>query len=158
MEEYISKLNLERDYNEMINLLTDVEGFNTVKEQYPNFNTKILLSSFLIKNFKDYFMINEYDEVYRDAKIIVESILSHQQLQQQEYDKFFNSFSTWRNEDIKGMRQEINSAQANLQNMLMDDPQDDADEQWNQGLQINMNIMKTTDSLLKKYGESPPLH
>jgi hypothetical protein len=158
MEEYISKLNLERDYNEMINLLTDQEGFKTVKEQYPNFNTKILLSSFLIKNFRDYFMINEYDEVYRDAKAIVDTVINHQQVQQQDFDNFFNSFSAWRDEDIRGMRQEINSAQANLQNMLMDDPQDDADEQWNQGLQINMNIMKTTDSLLKKYGESPPLH
>jgi hypothetical protein len=40
--------------------------------------------------------------------------------------------------------------------MIVEEENDDAEKQWNEGIKINMKIMDNTVSLLDKYGKSPP--
>jgi len=159
MENYIIQLDLERsDYENMIRLLTDKEGFNFVKNGFGNTtNPKILLSAFLIKNFgEDYFGLTANDSLYRSAVKVASSLRFGGVVVQSEYIDFFDAFTDWRVIDIREMRHEISSATDSLNQMMVDEPIDDAEEQWNQGVAINLQIMNTTETLLKKYGESPP--
>lgn len=159
MENYITRLDLELiDYENMIRLLTDTEGFDFVKNGFGAVtNPKVLLSSFLIKNFgEDYFGLTADDPLYRSATKVASSLRFGGVVVQSEYIDFFDAFTDWRVNDIREMRHEISSATDNLNQMMVDEPRDDAEEQWNQGVAVNLRIMNTTESLLKKYGESPP--
>ena len=158
MEEYLSKLDLERDYDTMLQLMIQMDNVKCVSYFFTGLNTKVLLSSFLIKNFHDYFLLDENNEFLKMAKTISESILQ-KDLEKvgQSYKKFHELFIEWREEDINGMKDEISSAKVNLENMVLTETRDDADEQWNEGLAINMKLMDNTVEMLNKYGASPPI-
>jgi len=158
MDVYIRELDLEQsDYENMIRLLTDKENFDRVKTAFgEHLNTKVLMSSFLIKNFNEYFGIVRTDHLYQTASSVASSLRFGGVVVNEEYTAFFDAFTEWRSIDIREMRREIVEATENLHQMVVDEPRDDAEEQWNQGVAINVRIMDTTDSLLKKYGESPP--
>ena len=158
MEEYLSKLDLERDYDTMLQLMIQMDNVKCVSYFFTGLNTKVLLSSFLIKNFHDYFLLDENNEFLKMAKTISESILQ-KDLEKvgQSYKKFHELFIEWREEDINGMKNEISSAKENLENMVLTETRDDADEQWNEGLAINMKLMDNTVEMLNKYGASPPI-
>ena len=158
MEEYLSKLDLERDYDTMLQLMIQMDNVKCVSYFFTGLNTKVLLSSFLIKNFHDYFLLDENNEFLKMAKTISQSILQ-KDLEKvgQSYKKFHELFIEWREEDINGMKNEISSAKENLENMVLTETRDDADEQWNEGLAINMKLMDNTVEMLNKYGASPPI-
>ena len=159
MDEYLVDLELEKtDYVNMIKLLTHKEKFDTVKDTFGDrVNTKVLLSSFLIRNFgKNYFGIDESQPLYQTASHVALSLRFGGVIVEEEYTAFFDAFKEWRAIDIREMRREIAEATENLRQMVVDEPRDDAEEQWNQGVTINLKVMNTTDNLLIKYGESPP--
>ena len=72
MEEYLTKLNLERDYEEMMKLLLNKEEVENVKTFFTELNVKVLLSSFLIKNFFEYYLLNEHDDLVKHSKKCVD--------------------------------------------------------------------------------------
>jgi len=49
MEEYLTQLNLERDYEEMLKHLLNKEKITRIENYFTGLNIKVLLSSFLIK-------------------------------------------------------------------------------------------------------------
>ena len=158
MEDYLTKLNIERDYDEMLKLLLNKEEVENVKNFFGGLNTKVLLSSFLIKNFHDYFLLDKNNNLVKSSKTISGFILD-KNLENvgEEYRNFYTLFVNWREEDIDGMKTEIRSAQSNLETMVMDDPVDDADEQWNKGVEMSVKIMNNTVKMLERYGTSPPI-
>jgi hypothetical protein len=157
MEDYLIKLNLERDYDSMMRLMLIKENVEEIKNFFEGLNTKVLLSSFLIKNFYDYFLLDKNDNLVKSSINISQHLLE-KNLEKvgEEYRNFYTLFVNWRNEDIDGMKSEINSAKTQLETMVTEEPQDDADEQWNTGVKISMEIMDNTVKMLDTYGKSPP--
>jgi hypothetical protein len=154
--EFIKSLHTETNYDRMIVKMSDKEGINGVKSLYPGYNTKVLLSAILIKNFSGYFIIRKSDEIFKKCELICKHMLDGNSMGlSQVYPTFFIEFKKWRDEDIKGMKQEIESAHGAINDMRVD-PKDEADEQWNKGIDINSNIMENTKKLLDIYGSSPP--
>ena len=158
MEEYLTKLNLERDYEEMMKLLLNKEGVENVKTFFTELNVKVLLSSFLIKNFFEYYLLNEHDDLVKHSKKMCGFILIKDiEKVHENYKVFYESFVKWRDFDIRSMKQEIEGAREQLEGILTEnEPEDDAEEQWNEGVKINMKIMNNTIKMLDIYGKTPP--
>ena len=158
MEEYLTKLNLERDYEEMMKLLLNKEEVENVKTFFTELNVKVLLSSFLIKNFFEYYLLDEHDDLVKHSKKMCEFILIKDiEKVHENYKVFYESFVNWRDFDIRSMKQEIQSAREQLEGILTEnEPEDDAEEQWNEGVKINMKIMNNTIKMLDVYGKTPP--
>ena len=158
MEDYLIKLNLERDYDEMMGLLLNKEGIEHLNLYFTGLNIKVLLSAFLIRNFHDYFLLTEDDELTQYSKQICEFIMNKDREKVGDmYKDFYESFVQWRDHDIRGMKQEIEGAKTQLEDMLTEEePVDDAEVQWNKGVNINMKIMDNTIKLLDIYGKTPP--
>ena len=154
--DFLQKLNTEKDYDTMMQRLTDKEGLKNVKGMFPTYNTRVLLSAFLIRNFREYFIIKNDDEVFLKSRLICDHILSLNYAGlSQLYPTFFFTFKKWRDDDICGMKHEINDAHTRLGDMKVEE-KDEADEQWNKGIKINQKLMKNTMNLLDIYGSSPP--
>ena len=157
MENYIIELNLERDYDEMIKLLLKKDKTDLVKEYFCDVNVKVLLSSFLIKNF---FQPNGggEDNLIKISKTLCENILNKDlDSVQENYKKFYECFMKWREQDIRCMKQEIEEAREQLEGIMTEhEPEDDAEEQWNEGVKINVKLMDNTIKMLDIYGKTPP--
>ena len=158
MEDYLTRLDLERDYDEMMKLMLNNDEVENVKSFFVGLNSKVILSSFLIKNFYDYFLLDKNNNLVISSTTISKLILE-KNLQKvgEEYKTFYELFIQWRNEDIDGMKTEINAAKSQLETMITEEPKDDADEQWNKGVEISVKIMNNTVRMLDKYGSSPPV-
>jgi hypothetical protein len=156
MEDYLTRLNIERDYDGMLKLLTEMDNVKLVNDYYKGkMNTRVILSSFMLNNFNDYFLLDSDSEIIKSSKTIVRQLLNKDD-PVTEYERFHNLFVQWRNEDIEGMKTEIDGARSQLENMVLEETRDDADEQWNEGVKINMKLMDNTKKLLNKYESSPP--
>ncbi len=158
MEDYLTRLDLERDYDEMMKLMLNNDEVENVKSFFVGLNSKVILSSFLIKNFHNYFLLDINNNLVISSTTISKLILE-KNLQKvgEEYKTFYELFIQWRNEDIDGMKTEINAAKSQLETMITEEPKDDADEQWNKGVEISVKIMNNTVRMLDKYGSSPPV-
>ena len=158
MEDYLIQLNDEQDYERMMNLMLIKEEIEIINSFFVGLNSKVLLSSFLIKNFYDYFLLDKSDKLVESSTTISNYLLQKDLKKvREEYRTFYELFIKWRNEDINGMKSEISSAKSQLETMVMEDPKDDADEQWNKGVEISVKIMDNTVEMLNKYGSSPPI-
>ena len=158
MEDYLIQLNNEQDYETMMDLMLIKEEIETVNSFFVGLNSKILLSSFLIKNFHDYYLLDNSDKLVKSSTTISNYLLQKDLKKvKEEYKTFYELFIKWRNEDINGMKSEIISAKSQLKTMVMEDPEDEADEQWNKGVEISVKIMDNTVEMLNKYGSSPPI-
>lgn len=150
----LEDLNSEKDFEKVKKMLLDVEK----SFQLDDLNTRVLLSSFLFKNFREYYLLNENDELYQLSLVITKNLLEkNYEKVFKTYEKYFEKFSEWRRNDIEMMKSEILGARRILSDMKVEGENlDDAEKQWNQGLAMNMNKMKTTENLLDIYGKSPP--
>ncbi len=158
MENYLSKLDLERDYDEMMKLMLDKNEIENVKNFFKDVNTKVLLSSFLMKNFNEYFSLSENHDLIKCSKELCKIILNKDLKSfEKVYKSFFDLFTSWRNNDIQEMKQEIEEARDEIEKIMTEhDPVDDAEEQWNHGVKINMKKMDNAVKMLDIYGKTPP--
>lgn len=140
MENYLIKLDLERDYDEMLKLLMDKNGTQQVKNFFKDVNVKVLLSSFLMKNFYNYFSLSVNHDLIKCSKELCKIILNKDLKSfEKVYKSFFNLFTRWRNNDIREMKQEIEEARDEIEKiMTVHDPVDDTEEQCKHGVKINM--------------------
>ena len=76
MEEYLTQLNLERDYEEMLKHLLNKEKITRIENYFTGLNIKVLLSSFLIRNFHEYFLLTAQDNLVKNSKNICEHIMN----------------------------------------------------------------------------------
>lgn len=150
--EFIKKLYDETDYDKLINKLLEFDNVKLIKDKYPSLNERVLLTCFTIN------LLNEGNsELQQSSRRLADSLVNDMYEEViKEYSTFFELFTIWRKEDIQGLKSEISSAQTSLSTMLVEEETDDAEKQWNEGIQINMKIMDNTVSLLDKYGKSPP--
>lgn len=152
MIDFLKSLDAEKDYDKLINKLLDFENVKKIKENYDSLNERVLLSCFIIN------LLNEGDhELRQSSRKLSNYLVCGDKINvTSEYQTFFELFKNWRAEDIQELKSEISSAQTSLSTMIVEEENDDAEKQWNEGIKINMKIMDNTVSLLDKYGKSPP--
>ena len=158
MENYLIKLDLERDYDEMMKLMLDKNEIENIKNFFKDVNVKVLLSSFLMKNFYNYFSLSENHNLIKCSKELCKIILNKDLKSfEKVYKSFFNLFTSWRNNDIREMKQEIEEARGEIEKIMTEhDPVDDAEEQWNHGVKINIKKIDNAIKMLDIYGKTPP--
>ena len=158
MENYLNRLDLERDYDEMMKLMLDKDEIENIKNFFKDVNVKVLLSSFLMKNFYNYFSLSENHDLIKCSKELCKIILNKDLKSfEKVYKSFFNLFTSWRNNDIREMKQEIEEARGEIEKIMTEhDPVDDAEEQWNHGVKINIKKIDNAIKMLDIYGKTPP--
>ena len=158
MENYLNRLDLERDYDEMMKLMLDKNEIENLKNFFKDVNVKVLLSSFLMKNFHEYFSLSIHDDLIKCSKELCKIILNKDLKSfEKVYKSFFNLFTSWRNNDIREMKQEIEEARDEIEKIMTEhDPVDDAEEQWNHGVKINIKKIDNAIKMLDIYGKTPP--
>jgi hypothetical protein len=152
MIEFLKSLDSENDYDTLINKLLDFENVKKIKENYDSLNERVLLSCFIVNFLKE----GDHELRQSSRKLSNYLVYGDKINVTYEYQTFFELFKNWRDEDIQGLKSEIYSAQTSLSTMIVEEENDDAEKQWNEGIKINMKIMDNTVSLLDKYGKSPP--
>ena len=155
--EFIRSLYSETEYDKIMVNMCNRDGIDQVKVLYPRYNVKVLLSAILLKNFSEYFIIQQSDEIFKKCDLVCKHLLAGNRMGlSQVYPSFIRDFNRWRADDISCMKKEIESAHEAITNMKID-PIDEADEQWNKGIDINSRLMENTVKLLDIYGSSPPI-
>lgn len=152
--DYLVKLDQEEDYDSMCKLMVTPDGMEEVSLVFPGYNVKVLISAFMVKNFPD---VYTDEELQSSAKSITRCMLeiNHEEISKI-YQKYFKCFSEWRKNDIEVLKVSLELQKATFHDMIENDPADEADEQWNDGIQINMQTLDTHIDKLDVYSKTPP--
>ena len=154
MENYLSKLDLEKDYNEMIKLLTNENENENIKNFFKTVNVKTVLSSFLIKNFYLYFSLSENNNLIKCSKEFCKIILNKDLKSfEKVYNKYCKLFTSWRNNDTREMNQESEDARSEIEKIMTESDQID---EVVEGIKINIKSMDSAVKILDIYGKTPP--
>ena len=149
--EFLGELNDEKDYDLMSVKLTQGDRIEGVRTLFPRYNTRILLSSFMIRNFNKILdipddLVNKSEEIIgfllgtgvADITII--------------YPIYFRLFNEWRNDDINKLKDTIEIHKIIYDSMLDEIP----DKEWHDGVSNSMNIMDKHIDKLDTYSKTPP--
>ena len=149
--EFLGELNDEKDYDLMSVKLTQGDRIEGVRTLFPRYNTRILLSSFMIRNFNKILdipddLVNKSEEIIgfllgtgvADITII--------------YPIYFRLFNAWRNDDINKLKDTIEIHKIIYDSMLDEIP----DKEWHDGVSNSMNIMDKHIDKLDTYSKTPP--
>ena len=151
--DFLKDLQNEHDYDSMCKRLMDY-GKSGIDEIFPEFNTKVLLSSFMLINFKEIFKLN--DEIVKSSTLISTSMLNLDfETLSNEYQNFHNLFTMWRKEDITFLKSSIEDQKVALADTATS-PRDEADEQWNQCVSESLKKMDDRITILDEYSKTPP--
>lgn len=153
--DFLSKVNSEADYDIMTQMMTNKSELETIHTLFPEYNVKVLMTSFMIKNFSEIF--NVEPELLQSATNISEYLinLQHEKLSK-EYPVYFNKFTEWRKNDIDDLKSQIELKRDVYQEVIEKDPQNSADEEWNEGVAKSIRDMETRLDDLDKYSKTPP--
>ena len=121
-------------------------------------NPKILLTCFLFYKNSEEFSISKNSKLYKYAKELTELLLEYKEIDKINliYKDYEEEFVKWKNDDLDEMIDDISNTKDSFLNMLIENPSEVFDIQWNEG--INKNI-KTMDESLEKldyFSKSPP--
>lgn len=150
-------LNSEKDFDALKHKIMTTEKTFSL----GTLNTRVLLSSFLFKNFGSAYLLNENDDLFRAAAGIADRLVAEDfGAVADRYDAYYEHFSEWRRRDIALMQSEILGARRRLVDMKVGGggPSDDAERQWDAGLDLNLYTMDTCVSLLRKYEKMQASH
>jgi len=151
--DFLKDLQNEQDYDSMCKKLMDY-GKSGIDEIFLEFNTKVLLSSFMLINFKEIFKLN--DEIVKSSTLISTSMLNLDfETLSNEYKNFHTLFTEWRNHDITVLKVSIEDQKTALQETATS-PKDEADEQWNHCISESLDKMNSHITILDEYSKTPP--
>lgn len=145
----------EHDIDETFKKIQNKELKDYIKSKYPNCNEKILLSSIIIKNFYVLYNLHENNSLVYNAKQIALNLINNCD-SMIGYDKYYQEFCNWRQTDITTIQNTILSTVKELRNTSFDNPNSEADVQWNNGVESSINIMNKYIEDLDKLSKSPP--
>jgi len=153
--DFLAKVNLESDYDTVTRLVTNKEELATIGSLFPGYNIKVLMASFVIKNFPDIF--NADQELVQSAVNISQYLinLQHEKLSK-EYSIYFDKFIEWRKSDIENIKSQIELKRDVYQNVVENDPKNSADEAWNEGVAMSIRNMESRLDDMDKYARTPP--
>ena len=155
--EFLKELNDEKDYDLMSVKLTQGDRVNTVNTMFPQYNTRVMLSSFMIRNFNKILDIPE--NLLEKSEEIINILLGtivHSELENV-YPEYFKLFNDWRNDDINKLKDTIEIHKI-IYNSMLDIPQEPspADQQWHDGVSQSIDIFDIHVARLDNYSKTPP--
>ena len=125
-------------------LISFIEG------KYPSLNARIVLSAFIFKNFK---MVCTSELKTYAKEICVALLQNSHDVVYSTYPLYFSSFVSWRSKDIEQMKGDINMCSSQLAQMVIKEPKDEADVQWNDGIARNITVMHQKMEVLEELSE-----
>ena len=153
--DFLVELSQEKDYDIMCEKLMSRENVGCVSLLFPSYNVKILLTAFMIKNFPDVYPDKELQEC---AETVCQALTNLDHLNMSKiYAKYFEIFTKWRQNDIKNLKTSIELQKETLNTMKEEDPSDEADQQWNDGISQNVETLEKHLKKLENYAQSPPI-
>jgi len=153
----MERLHGETDYGVAMGLLLDKELIEHVRNKYRGMNPKILLTAFLIKNFPQEMDIPGDHALTDMAKGIVDAIMSEDMgTLGRVYPTFFEDFNKWRARDIHLLKSQIMLMKTDLDNTKAPNIQDEADQQWNDSVDMSQRVLSSASDQLDIFASSPP--
>lgn len=147
----------ETDYDTCTLMLVNTNLIDYVKRKYVSHNPRVLLSSLLLRRFHKELDIPDGHPIIDVASKMAKALVDNNtETVNQEYTVFFELFNAWRSGDIKLMKDQIKHTRERLHDTLVDDIKDDADQQWNEGVNTSVSRLKWYENKLDEYGKSPP--
>lgn len=141
-----------RDMEAVMEMVVDKRLLSEMTTVFPGCNKRVLVSSILLKNFREFYEID--DDTFASAQVVARDLLAHRM--SDEYDTFFRLFNKWRMEDITKLKKEIETAKVAVLDVRENDPRDEADEQWNTGIDGSVELMDKRLGQLDDFSHSPP--
>ena len=143
----------ETKFDILTTLLQDKDVISHVHSKYPQYNPRVLLSSVVLYRFPT--ELHVHTTLSELAIMIWTSIFQNQDIPSQLYDEYFTEFNRWRTLDINHLKHEIESGKALLDSMKTEEG-DEADKQWNDGINLNIEVMEDCEDKLDILSQSPP--
>lgn len=127
---------------------TDVSGI------FEEYNSRVLVSSFMLYKFRDIYNID--DDLFNISKIISEAMVNLDFMAiSQNYKKYFDKFTAWRENDINEMKVEIQNQIESCQETATP-PKDEADRTWNECIGESVELMSKKIEQLNELSRTPP--
>jgi len=96
-------------------------------------------------------MVFASQELLRESVVIVEDMRAGRDISPSH--SFFSTFSRWKEDDSEKLQMEISGGITMLEDLKVE-TQDEADEQWNEGIDTSIEVMRRCKAQLESY--SPP--
>jgi len=155
--EFLRELQDEKDYDIMSVKLTQGDKISRVREIFPKYNTRVLLSAFMVHNFQE--VLDIPDNLFEKSEEIINILLGINNPPKLEnvYPEYFKIFNEWRNDDINKMRNDIQIHKI-IYNSMLDEtpPRTEADRQWHQGISQSIELFDKHMDKLDNYSKTPP--
>ena len=155
--EFLRELHDEQDYDLMSVKLTQGDRVSKVKEIFPKYNTRVLLSAFMVRNFQK--ILDIPDNLFNKSEEIINILLGTNDPPKLEnvYPEYFNIFNAWRNDDINKLKDTIEIHKIIYNSMLdSSSPQSEADQQWHDGISQSIEIFDKHIDKLDNLSKTPP--
>ena len=139
-----------KTHTELMQLMknTDVSGI------FEEYNSRVLVSSFMLYKFRDIYNID--DDLFNISKIISEAMVTLDFMTiSQNYKKYFDKFTAWRENDINEMKVEIQNQIESCQETATT-PKDEADHIWNECIGKSVELMSKKIEQLNELSITPP--
>lgn len=145
--EFLRTLDSQHDFGAMCALLRTSSNVSGLYEMFEGHNPKVLLSSFMVKNFRDMFP----DYLVQEAEVIT-SILLKNEIRKFEkcFEKFEKIFCEWKFQDLENLKNTITLKKFQMESLSVD-VRDEADQQWNDGVELSVKTLGDSLKLLDSF-------
>lgn len=125
-----------------------------VSDIFSEYNSKVLVSSFMLYKFNSLYNIDE--ELYETSKKIADAMVRLDfKLLADLYPSYYDQFMKWRDADIQTMKRDIQN-----QILACEDTatpaKDEADETWNKCISESVGLMNKKINQLDTLSRTPP--
>ena len=136
-------------FEEIATRISDPKLIETIRRTYPRMNPRILLSSQLLSaHAQD---LKASPSLEKMASSIQGQLDTLEHISQDEYTKYLNKFQTWKKQDKEDMIQDMHTMQGELRGACIEQPQNDADLEWNTLVSQSIQVIQEKCDELSKF-------
>ena len=136
-------------FEEIAKRISDPNLIEKVRRTYPKMNPRILLSSKLLSvHAQD---LKASPSLEKMAVSIQEQIDSLEDISQDEYKGYMSKFQTWKKQDREEMLQDMNTMKGELRGACIEQPQNEADSEWNNLVNQSIQVIQEKYDELKMF-------
>lgn len=147
--DFLRSLDTESDFGTMCKMLMTSSNVCGLHEMFEGYDPKVLLSSFMIKNFSDMFPDPMVHKAQSVSEIILENKLKSFEKDLKDFEKVFE---VWKEKDLENLKDSITLKMFQMKSLKVHEI-DEADKQWNDGVDLSIKTMgEALDSLTPSTG------
>lgn len=136
-------------FEEIAKRISDPSLIEKVRRTYPKMNPRILLSSKLLSvHAQD---LKASPSLEKMALSIHGQIDSFEHISQDEYKEYVSKFQTWKKQDKEEMLHDMNTMKGELRDACIEQPQNDADTEWNSLVNQSIQVIQEKYDELKRF-------